>query len=60
MFTCFLVFQDVISAFQQMATFDKTIGRNSSDTPVDIPIAFTGCFDDYNVISCVRFVSFLT
>lgn len=46
------MFQDVITAFQPMATFDnlKTIIRNSSD----IPIAFTGCFDDYNVTSCVR------
>ena len=41
-----------------MASFVTTIGRNSSDHGSgDIPIAFTGCFDDYNVTSCVRLVS---
>jgi hypothetical protein len=39
-----------------MATFGATVERNSSDIPVEVPIAFTGCFDDYNVTSCVRFV----
>ena len=38
-----------------MATFENIFQHNSSDE--DIPIAFTGCFDDYNVTSCVRYES---